>query len=69
MKIVGTVTQCVQVGVDSWQDFRHSKIFDASSSISDINAFAKNIHESLSFLDVVFSRLDQQPQQDKGVMI
>ena len=41
MKIAATITDCIQVGMDSWRDVSATKVFDSSEPINDILAWAK----------------------------
>ena len=41
MKIAVVVTDCVQVGPDSWHDKSMAKVFDSSTQIDTILAWAK----------------------------
>ena len=46
MKVVGTVTDCVQVGIDSFQNRSYSKIFTMKSTLQDIDDWGKHMFPS-----------------------
>jgi len=43
MKIVATVTNCAQVGMDSFRDIHESRVFDENRSIKDILSWAETM--------------------------
>ena len=46
MKIVGTVTDCVQVGIDTFQSRSYSKVFDMVATLQDIDDWGKYMFPS-----------------------
>ena len=44
MKIVATVTNCAQIGMDSFRDINESRVFDENRTIRDILAWAETIN-------------------------
>jgi hypothetical protein len=49
MKIAVTVTVCNQIGMETWQDFHTTKVFDANTTIKEIGDWIKSIDEKGSF--------------------
>ena len=45
MKIIATVSLCVQTGTDEWTTIRKGNIFDEDKSIKDIINWAENIFQ------------------------
>jgi len=44
MKIAVTVTVCHQIGMETWQDFHTSKVFEENSTIKEIDDWIKSIY-------------------------
>ncbi len=58
MKIIATITDCVQTGMDEYKDVRTSKEFTEESTIGEIDRWAKSKKSSfalctLSFLESI----------------
>ena len=43
MKLVGTITDVVQTGMDFWENRRYSKVFEMTSTFQDVEDWAKLI--------------------------
>lgn len=43
MRIVATISNCVQVGMDSFRDVHESRVFDESRTIREILSWAENM--------------------------
>jgi len=49
MKIAVTVTDCVQVGIDTWKNVGKTRVFDSSDSIDSMIEWAKSLNKAFDF--------------------
>ncbi len=61
MKIVVTVSDCVQVGMNTFRDINTSRVFNADAKIEDVLHWAKVIlkREYVGICDLQFSSCDE----------
>jgi hypothetical protein len=55
MKIAVTVTVCHQIGIETWQDFHTTKVFEEDSTIKEIDDWIKSIDKNSSFSNAKIS--------------
>lgn len=55
MKIAVTVTVCHQIGIETWQDYNTTKVFEESSTIKEIDEWIKSIDKQSSFANAKIS--------------
>lgn len=55
MKIAVTVTVCHQIGMETWQDFHTTKVFEENSTIKEIDDWIKSIDKNGSFSNAKIS--------------
>lgn len=58
MKIAVTITVCRQIGIDEWKSYYHTKSFDSTVSIDEINIWIKSISESQNIFDATIGRFE-----------
>lgn len=59
MKIAVTVTDCIQIGCETWQDITKTKIFDSSESFDTILTWAKKIRSDHVVSSLKFSEVEE----------
>ena len=59
MKIAVTVTTCTQIGMETWQDYHSTKVFDENSTIKEIDEWIKKIAKTANFGSAKISLLDE----------
>lgn len=59
MKIIATVCNCGQIGMDEFRDYHVSNIFNGDSKISDIIAWANKVlgKNNAGICDIKFSEI------------
>lgn len=57
-KFTAHINICVQVGPDSWDMKRHSKVFDLSASLSEVLKWGELYIKNPTINDFIFSQLD-----------
>ena len=55
MKIAVTISVCRQVGIDEWKNYYHTKPFDSTATIEEINSWIKTISEKQNIFDATIS--------------
>lgn len=58
MKIAVTISVCRQVGMDEWKNYYHTKSFDSTVSIDEINTWIESISKSQDIFDATISRYE-----------
>jgi hypothetical protein len=58
IRVLATVTDCVQVGIDEFRDVNRSKEFGPDDRFSDVLAWAKSISENNNFSLIKFSTIE-----------
>ena len=58
MKIAVTVPVCKQIGQEEWKMYYHTKSFDSTVSIDEINIWIKSISENQNIFDATISRYE-----------
>jgi hypothetical protein len=53
-----TVLVCVQVGIDAWQNKRHTRIFLIDTPLRDVLEWAGNYIKEPTVNDLIFSKVD-----------
>ncbi len=60
MKIVATIAECVQVGMDEYKDRNYSKVFDTAQSFDDIINWASAKIKGMTIHTIRISELDEK---------
>ena len=55
MKVIATVSVCVQIGIDTWQQNYHSKLFEETATISYIIEWGRSFIKNISVNDITLS--------------
>lgn len=55
MKIAVTVTTCHQIGIETWQDYHKTKVFDETATVKQIEDWIKSIDKNSSFANTKIS--------------
>lgn len=55
MKIAITVTQCRQIGIDTWKDLHTTKVFDEGATIKEINEWIQTIDKTWTIANATVS--------------
>jgi len=55
MEIAVTVTTCNQIGIETWQDFHTTKVFEENSTIKEIDTWIKSIDKNSNFSNAKIS--------------
>jgi len=58
MKIAVTISVCKQVGMEEWKSYYHTKQFDSTISIDEINVWIKSISANQDIFDATISRYE-----------
>jgi len=58
-KITVTIRICVQIGEQDWTMKNHSKIFDKSATITQIELWLKTYDNKYNIMDAIISMLDE----------
>jgi len=59
MKIAVTVTDYVQVGIDTWKNVGRTKIFDSSDSIDSMLEWAKALNKAFDFDSLQMAKAEE----------
>jgi len=59
MKIAVTVTDYVQVGIDTWKNVGRTKIFDSSDSIDSMLEWAKALNKAFDFDSLQMTKAEE----------
>tara|TARA_R110002020_G_C15840951_1_gene735159 strand:+ start:417 stop:596 length:180 start_codon:yes stop_codon:yes gene_type:complete len=54
MKTAVTVTNCVQIGIETWRDVCTTKVFDENATLGEIDQWVKSIDKTLPLSGVKF---------------
>ena len=57
MKISVTITICGQIGVNEWKDFHHTRLFEFSATIQEIEGWIKSVAPKQSIFDAKIGRV------------
>ena len=55
MKIAVTVTTCQQIGMETWQDFHTTKVFQENATLKEIDEWIKSIDKQANFSNAKIS--------------
>lgn len=59
MKIAVTISVCRQVGMDEWKNYYHTKSFDSTATIDEINSWIKTISDEQNIFDATISNYSE----------
>lgn len=57
MKIAVTVTNCQQIGIETYRDFHTTKVFEEIATLKEIDEWIKSIVKHASISDAIISTI------------